>query len=141
MSESKLFEVFGEFKPEAYESEVQERWGETDAYRESKRRTQKYTRADWERYKQEAQKTTLALASLMERGVPPDAPEALAAVEQSRLLIDRWFYPCSRAMHAGLGQLYITDPRFEQNYEKIRPGLARFISEATAANALRGEPS
>ena len=44
------------------------------------------------------------------------------AVERHRLLIDRWFYPCSRAMHAQLGEMYVADPRFAATYEAIRPG-------------------
>jgi DNA-binding transcriptional MerR regulator len=41
-------EVFGDFEPEAYAGEVEERWGDTDAYRESARRTARYE-ADWQR--------------------------------------------------------------------------------------------
>src|SRR5688572_14940810 len=41
------FEVFGEHDPAQYEAEVEERWGETDAYAESKRRTATYTKDDW----------------------------------------------------------------------------------------------
>ena len=32
-----------------YEQEVEERWGQTDAYKVSKERTSKYTKEDWER--------------------------------------------------------------------------------------------
>src|SRR5919112_4854557 len=49
------FEVFGEFDPEQYEEEVQERWGETDAYAQSKRRTSSYTKEDWVRIKAEGE--------------------------------------------------------------------------------------
>ena len=31
------FEVFGDFDPDEYAAEVEERWGDTDAYRESQR--------------------------------------------------------------------------------------------------------
>src|SRR3712207_9349823 len=40
-------EVFGDHDPEQYEAEVQERWGDTDAYRESSRRAAAYTQDDW----------------------------------------------------------------------------------------------
>ena len=45
------FEVFGEFDPDQYEEEVQERWGETDAYAQSKRKTAAYSKNDWVRIK------------------------------------------------------------------------------------------
>ena len=47
------------------------------------------------------------------------------AVERHRLLIDAWFYPCSREMHAQLGRMYVADPRFTATYEKMRPGMAQ----------------
>jgi MerR family transcriptional regulator, thiopeptide resistance regulator len=40
------FEVFGDSDPSQYDAEVEERWGETDAYRESRRRTSSYTKDD-----------------------------------------------------------------------------------------------
>src|SRR4051812_41536792 len=43
------FEVFGEHDPAQYDAEVQERWGETDAYAESKRKTAAYSKEDWVR--------------------------------------------------------------------------------------------
>src|SRR5688572_9531322 len=45
------FEVFGEHDPAQYEVEVEERWGETDAYAQSKRKTAAYTKDDWLRIK------------------------------------------------------------------------------------------
>jgi DNA-binding transcriptional MerR regulator len=138
MSTEKMFEGFEEFDHARYEEEARERWGHTEAYQESERRTKSYGKADWARIKDEAQATTLALAALLDRGAAPDSPEAMDAAEQARLHIDRWFYPCSRPMHAALGEMYVTDPRFTATYEKIRPGLAAFVSAAIQANAARG---
>ena len=50
---------------------------------------------------------------------------------------DAWFYPCSREMHARLDQMYVADPRFAATYEKIRPGMAAYVRDASAANASR----
>src|SRR3954467_14634333 len=47
------FEVFGENDPAQYDAEVEERWGETDAYQQSKRKTAGYTKDDWVRIKGE----------------------------------------------------------------------------------------
>jgi hypothetical protein len=58
-------------------------------------------------------------------------------VEKHRLHIDRWFYPCSRAMHVSLGEMYVSDPRFAEHYDKQRPGLAQFVCDAIRANAAR----
>lgn len=139
MSKEEMFEVFGDFDPEEYEDEARQRWGETDAYKESARRSKRYTKEDWKRFADESEAISLAIADLMDAGVPPTDPRAMDAVDRHRQLIDRWFYPCSREMHAALGRMYIEDPRFTETYEKIRPGMARYVQEATEANRTRGE--
>jgi len=42
-----LKELFGEGFNEEYQAEAQERWGESDAWKQSSRRTKGYTTADW----------------------------------------------------------------------------------------------
>ncbi|MEZ5124730.1 MAG: MerR family transcriptional regulator [Thermoleophilia bacterium] len=139
MTTEEMFSVFGDFDPSAHEEEVQERWGNTEAHRESQRRTRAYSAEDWRRYKIESEASGALIAALMDEGVAADDPRALDAAEGARLLIDRWFYPCSRTQHAALGEMYVADPRFAANYEKIRPGMAEYLRAATAANLARGE--
>ena len=133
MTDEERFEAFGDFDPAAHEDEARERWGETAQYAEAQRRTKAYTNDDWLRYRREADVVGEALAALLDAGVPPDDPRTLAAAEQHRLLMDRWFYPCSPRMHAALGALYIADPRFTATFEEVRPGLAQYLRDATAA--------
>lgn len=137
MTKEDMFEAFGDFDASAYEDEVRERWGDSDAYREAARRTSRYTKDDWSRFRAEQDALNARVAALLDAGVPADDPRALEAVEGLRLAIDRWFYTCSRAMHAQLGEMYVADPRFAATYEAIRPGLARYLRDATAANAAR----
>ena len=47
------------------------------------------------------------------------------AAETHRQHIDRWFYPCSYAMHRGLADMYISDAQFMKTYEDMAPGLAQ----------------
>src|SRR5919199_1937896 len=46
-------EVFGEFRPENYAEEAEQRWGETEAYKESQRNVSSYEKEDWQRLKAE----------------------------------------------------------------------------------------
>lgn len=133
------FEVFGDFDPDEYEDEVKERWGDTDAYKESARRTARYTKEDWARFKAESEEINLAIVALMDEGVPAADPRAMDAVDRHRRQIDTWFYPCSLEMHAGLADMYIADPRFTATYEKIHEGMARYVHDAIKANLRRGE--
>ena len=77
----------------------------------------------------------MGLAVDHERGEGP-RPESggQAAVEDHRLLIDRWFYPCSVEMHKGLGAMYVTDLRFTENLDKLGEGYAQYLSDAIAAS-------
>ena len=75
--------------PDQVEQEVKERWGHSEAYRESARRTGRYTKEDWQRFRQEAGEITRAIASLLDAGVDADDPLAMDAAEQARLHIDR----------------------------------------------------
>ena len=131
------FEVFGEHDPAQYDAEVEERWGETDAYQQSKRRTAAYTKEDWLRIKAEADDVERRFAEAMAVGVPADDARAMDIAEEHRQHITRWFYDCPPAMHAGLGRMYVEDGRFTANYERIAPGLAQYVSTAVQANAAR----
>lgn len=130
-----LAEIFDGFDPEEYEDEARERWGSTDAYAESARRAKQYGKSEWSQIKAEAEAVTNDMAELLKRGRSAQSDEARAVAERHRLHIDRWFYPCSHEMHAGLARMYTADERFAANFEKVAPGLAAFFSEAVLANS------
>jgi MerR family transcriptional regulator, thiopeptide resistance regulator len=133
MTHEEMFEAFGDFDPAAHEDEARERWGDTPAYAEAQRRTRSYTKDDWLRYRRESDEVNERLAALLGAGEPPEDRRAQEAVEQHRLLIDRWFYPCSQEMHAALGEMYVADPRFTATFDKVRPGLAQYLRDGAAA--------
>ncbi|HEY5506161.1 MAG TPA: MerR family transcriptional regulator [Coriobacteriia bacterium] len=137
MDRDDMFEAFGDFDPKEYEKEAEERWGNTESYKESARRTKRYTKEDWIEVRKETEAVNEALAALMDAGVPADDARAMDQAEQHRLNIDKRFYPVSYEMHVGLAEMYIADPRFAANYEKIRVGLAQYIHDAILANAGR----
>lgn len=135
MTNEEMLEVFGDFDPSQYEEEVEQRWGDTDAYRESARRTKSYTKADWQQIGREGAEINNAFLALMAAGVPADSPQARTVAERHRGHISRWFYDCTPEIHRGLGQMYVTDPRFARNIDQAGPGLAAYMSAAIAANA------
>jgi len=137
MDAKDMFDAFGDFDPKEYEKEAEERWGNTDAYKESARRTKRYTKEDWIEVRKETEAVNAGLAKLMDEGVPADDPRAMDQAEQHRLNIDRRFYPVSYEMHVGLAEMYIADPRFAANYEKVHAGLAHYMHDAILANAAR----
>jgi MerR family transcriptional regulator, thiopeptide resistance regulator len=130
-------EMFDGFDASQHEEEARARWGATDSYAESARRTARYTKEDWATIRAEADALTRAFAEALDRGTPPGDAAAMDVAERHRLHIDRWFYPCPPPMHAGLGEMYAADPRFSANFDKVRPGLSAYVRDAIGANAAR----
>lgn len=136
LTPDEMKDVFGEHDPTQYQEEAEQRWGETDAYKESNRRTNKYTKDDWARLGAESEAYELAFLEAMQSGLPPESAEAKAAAERHRLHIDTWFYPCSYEMQTGLAEMYVMDERFTAHYDKRATGLALYVRDAIIANAL-----
>lgn len=132
-----LNEIFGDGFKDEYQQEAQERWGETDAWKQSNRRSQGYTKADWVTIKAEMEEVGAALAAAKRSGEPATSEVAMDAAEAARLHIDRWFYDCSHDFHRNLGDLYVSDPRFMKTYEDQESGLAQYVRDAIHANANR----
>lgn len=128
-------ELFQGFDPSQHEEEAQQRWGHTQAWRQSQRRTAAYTPEDWARYQQQSQANYQALAQAMDRGHAPTSPHAMALAEAHRQLIHDWFYDCDHATHRGLADMYQADARFQANIDKHREGLSAYLSAAIHANA------
>ncbi|MFG2831680.1 MerR family transcriptional regulator [Streptomyces sp. NPDC048434] len=131
------FEVFGDFDPEDHAAEAEERWGGTDAYKESQRRAAAYTKDDWKRLTAEFDALHRAMADLLAREVPADSEAAMDVAEQHRRFISGAYYDCTYEIHSGLGEMYVADERFTATYEAIRPGLAVYLRDAMLANAVR----
>lgn len=135
MQPNDVSKMFDGFRPEDYEDEVVARWGNTEAYRESARRTKGYGKADWDEIRRELDSIHGRLVALMQQGVPVSDPAVQALVAEHRAHIDRWYYPCSVQMHRGLGEMYVADPRFTANLDKAAPGFAQFLRDAIAHEA------
>lgn len=131
------FEVFGADDPARYADEAEQRWGDTDAYRESRRRTSAYTKSDWIAIRAESADIDGAFVGAMRAGEPADGDVATAIAERHRVHISERFYDCGYEMHRGLAEMYVADERFTANYEKQAAGLAQYIHDAVIANAAR----
>lgn len=133
------FEVFGDFRPEEYAPEAEQRWGDSDAFKESQRRSARYSKDDWLRITAESGAIEQGFAEALAAGAAPNSVRALELAEAHRQHIRRWFYDLGYAMHRALAEMYIADPRFAEHYDRIAPGLARFVHDAILANAAQHE--
>ena len=136
-SEEKL-EIFGASYKEEWETEAAERWGDTNAWKQSRERTATFTTDDWVRYAAETDALHAMLAAGFRAGHAPDSPEAMELAEEHR----RWIglmWDCSPGMHRDLVDMYVADERFTKTYEDLAPGLAPWLHAAAHANADRIE--
>lgn len=120
-----------EMAQKEYAEEAKNRWGKTEAYRESKQKTASYTQQDWKRLQDESETIFRKFAAVMAK--QPDAPEVQALVKEWQDCITNNFYTCTNEILAGLGQMYSGDTRFQKNINRFGNGLADFMSRAIAA--------
>ena len=127
--------MFTDFDPDQYELEARVRWGDTDAYRESARRTAAYREPEWAQIRAEAQQLSEDFAALMGAGEPATGAGARSVAERHREHLAKWFYPVPTQMHRNLAEMYVADSRFAANYEQVAGGLASYVRDAIVANA------
>jgi len=113
-----------------FESEVHERWGSTDAYRQSNAKTSKYSKEDFEAAKVDQEAATELFVYAFGNSLPIDSPKAQEAVTAHREAITKWFYDCSVEMQKNLAVMYIEDPRFKEYYDGRVRGLAQYVHDA-----------
>ncbi|RMF42393.1 MAG: MerR family transcriptional regulator [Anaerolineae bacterium] len=127
MPDNDLFTGFDEKK---YAEEARQRWGNDPAYAESQRRWKTYTPEEKRAIQKEGQRLMESMAGSPEAA--PDSPEVQQAVEAYHAYIQRYFYPCSLERLRGLSQMWVHDPRFQEVFERLRPGAAEFVRQAVA---------
>lgn len=131
-------EVFGTDKVGGeWAQEAGQRWGDTEAWRQSQRRTAAYTKQDWLEIRAEVTAINQDFLAAMRAGEPAGSARAMDVAERHRQHIAARFYECGYGMHTGLAELYLADQRFGRNYDDMAPGLAQYVHDAIIANARR----
>ncbi|MBE0601544.1 MAG: MerR family transcriptional regulator [Firmicutes bacterium] len=126
-----------DFSKNPYEAEARKLWGDPAVDRSNEALARK-TDGEKHRLAQDMNGMFAGLAA-----VRREAPDSAAAQEQ----IDRMyrFFNEHFGVHytleafAGLGQMYIGDPRFTKNIDAFGDGLSAFLAEAMAIYAKNGQ--
>lgn len=113
-----------------YETEVRERWGNTDAYREHEQKTKNYSKEKWTEANEGLMAIFAEFAACNASGASADSDEAQALVAKLQAHITENYYTCTDEILAGLGKMYVADERFKKNIDKSGEGAAEFASEA-----------
>ena len=119
-----------------YAAEAEERWGETDAWKQSQQRVSQFSKQDWGAIKAEGDALLKALAQAIRDGVEPGSARANELASRHRASIER-FYDCGDEMHRNLAEMYLADERFTRYYDDVEPGLAQFLHNIVVASIDR----
>ena len=112
-----------------YSKEAQRKWGNTDAYKQSVSKTANYGKTNWESINQKASLINSKLANNIDKRVDDSAVQQLVSDWQNH--ITQYYYNYTPYTLQRLGEMYVADEHFKVHYEKIKPGLSEFFSEAT----------
>ncbi|HAY85962.1 MAG TPA: MerR family transcriptional regulator [Chloroflexi bacterium] len=126
MSDKDYFEGFDETQ---YEEEAKQRWGHTSQYAESQKKWSSYSNEQKEAIKFEGGEITMRMVG-NDPGLSPDDPAVQAAVGDYYAYLNKYFYTCEVEFIRNLADMWVQDPRFAINYERIREGGAEFVRQA-----------
>ena len=110
-----------------YKAEVEQRWGHTEAYKESAAKTGKYGKDQWNAVLGGMEGLMDEFAAICDKDAASEQAQALAARWQQYITDN--FYTCTKEILRGLGQMYVCDARFKQNIDSHGEGTAEFMAK------------
>lgn len=111
-----------------YEKQAEERWGETDAYKEYKEKSSDRSDAD-NKHIQEGLMNIFAEFASLDCAPADEAVQQLVAKLQ-KYITDN-YYTCTDEILAGLGKMYVADIEFKNSIDSYAgEGTAEFVSNA-----------
>ena len=119
MTKPKITQAEIDAAKEQYAAEAKERWGHTDAWKQSQGKTPNAAKMD---------EIFQGFAALL--GTDPADRAVQAQVKTWQQFITDNLYPCTDEILAGLGQMYVCDERFTANLDKYGEGTAKLMSDA-----------
>ncbi len=128
-----LYKGFRKEKVQALESEVAEKYGAA-TLDETKTRLNSLDKATVLALQKEGDEINLALSKLMH--LQADDPRVQEWVKKHHQYTTS-FYPADLTVYRAWAQLYVEDERFKATYDKVKPGLAAFLSKAMLVYCLR----
>ena len=119
MQKPKITQADIDAAKEQYAAEAKERWGHTDAWKQSQGKTPNAAKMD---------EIFQGFAALL--GTDPADGAVQVQVKTWQQFITDNLYPCTDEILAGLGQMYVCDERFTANLDKYGEGTAKLMSDA-----------
>lgn len=128
MKDKELYGGFTKEEIEKYQEEAKEKWGDTEAYKQSTERVKKMGKDGLNKVLEESGKLTMEIAYTMKKGLAPESTEVQKLIARHYDGL-RAFYEPTKEIYAGLAKMYVEDERFKKNYGDVAQGLAQFMQD------------
>jgi DNA-binding transcriptional MerR regulator len=133
--------IYRGFDPEAqadYEKQLVEKHGADmqSSIDRAKAGMAGWVQADFDAMQAEGEAIEAGMATALDQGLPADSSPVTVLMRRHHTWIQKhWSRPVPGAAFAGLGRMYLEDPRFRQRYDAREAGLAEYMAAAMAAYA------
>lgn len=116
---------------DGFRAEARQRWGSTDAWKQSQERTANMTEADMKRAVAEHDGVMRRMAAVMPKGAA--SPEVQALVAEHRQGLARYM-DIPDEMYRCFADMYVDDDRFASTYRRFDPAMPEFLWDAIYAS-------
>lgn len=137
VDDKELYGNFSKEEMERYTEEARQKWGKTEAFKQSEVRVKKLGKEGLKRVLAESGKLTEEIAACMKSGEKPTSETAQKLIARHYDGL-RAFYEPNLELYQGLAEMYVADERFKQNYEKVAVGLAEYMRDGMMEFVKRG---
>jgi hypothetical protein len=97
-----------------------------------------WKQSDFDAMQAEAEAIEAGMAKALIDGLPADSGAVTALMRRQHAWVCKsWNKPAPAAAFAGLGEMYVNDPRFRERYDGRQPGLAEYMAAAMSTFAAR----
>ena len=114
----------------SYKTEVKEKWGTTQAYKEHQEKTANYSNEKWQQVNYGLLTIFKKFSECFLNNNDAASKEAQELVKELQVYITKNYYTCTNEILVGLGKMYVLDERFKNNIDKKVNGTAQFVSNA-----------
>ncbi|MBS0361271.1 MAG: MerR family transcriptional regulator [Proteobacteria bacterium] len=138
MDEKAMYRGFDPKQQEAYEKELVDRHGPAmqGHIDHAKQGMAGWKQADYDAMQAEVEAIEAGMAKALADGLPADAAAVQALMKRQHAWVSKgWNREAPAEAFAGLGQMYVDDPRFRARYDGRQPGLAEYMAAAMKAYA------
>ncbi len=131
MTNEELYYGFDSARQKEYEQYIVKYRGMASEERllESKKRTAKWGKDEWDDVKNQGDEIHKALAEVMNQGFMPESEQVQAIIHRHYQLQGR-FFDLTKEVYIGLTELYAQHPDFQKFFDVYHPDMIGFIGKA-----------